>query len=471
VAYNGAYTDRNNVDASSSTSVITGQQSLEPSTSSDRNRYTADLTLSWNILDFGVSYFAARQQADRVLIADEQRHRVVQALFQDVRRAFWRAAGAQILNARISAAIREAEAALPAARKVETEGLRSPVDALRYQKALLDLLRQLEGVQQVLAISKSELAALINLPPMQRYSLAVPPMRQLHGLSMPVAQMEETALLLNPDIREQSYQKRISIDETRKAFLRLLPGVTLTYGPNYDSNSFLVNHHWVAVATRLGGYLNTLLTAPVAIKRAENGELLVDVRREAISMAVLAKLHIAYQQYLAAMREFRRSSEVADVDQRLYQQIANRTATDTQGDLERISAQVSAVFSELRRYQSYAEAQAALGRLYATLGIDPLSNEANAFGIAELTKAIGRAMADWQRGQAPPPRPQEAPEQQTRLAPSGRESGSAWPGAMAQADERIPAGAPVQSQGEQPLAIQPPADAIDMAQQQPQTGQ
>ena len=36
--------------------------------------------------------------------------------------------------------------ALPAARKVETEGLQSPVDSLRYQKALLDLIGQLEAV-------------------------------------------------------------------------------------------------------------------------------------------------------------------------------------------------------------------------------------------------------------------------------------------------------------------------------------
>jgi outer membrane protein TolC len=351
------------------------------------------------------------------LIAEEQRRRVVQVLLQDVRRAYWRAASAQALSARIRTAIRDAEAALPAARKVESEGLRSPVDALRYQKALLDLLRQLESVQELLAVSKTELASLINLPPSQNYSLAVPRMLQLQIRSMPVREMEETALLLNPDIREQSYQKRISVDETRKSILRLLPGITFTYSPNYDSNSFLTNHHWVAGAARLGGYLNTLLTAPVTIARAEDNELLVDTRREAVSMAVLAKLNIAYQQYLAATREYRRSADLAEVDQRLYQQIANRAITDTQGDLERISAQVSAVFSELRRYQSYADAQAALGRLYATLGLDPVAGEVETLEIAALSRAIRQAMADWQRGRVPAPPPPGATMEQSRLAP------------------------------------------------------
>jgi len=395
---NPAYTSRNNVNASSSQSITTGQQSLVPSTSTDQNDLSADLLISWNILDFGVSYFAARQQADRVLIGHEERRKVVQALLQDVRRAFWRAASAQRLSRQIADSIQAAEAALPNARKVETEGLRSPVDSLRYQKALLDLIRQLEAAQALLAVSKTELAQLINLPLDQRYSLAVPGELRIKSVNLPIGQMEETALLLNPDIRELSYQKRISVDETRKALLKLLPGITLSYDPSFDSNSFLVNHHWATGAVRIGGYLSNLLTFPTAYRRAQDGETLADLKREAMSMAVLAKLHIAYQHYLDASKQFRRAQQVADVDQRLYEQIRNRNATDVGGDLERISAQVSAEMSQLQRYQSYAETQAALGRLYATLGIDPLpEDEVETLDLGGLDRALRHAMAERSR--------------------------------------------------------------------------
>lgn len=400
--YNAAYLTRNNVEGSSSQSVTTGLQTLEPSTSTDRDRLVADLTLSWNLLDFGVSYYTARQQADRILVVDEQRRRVTENLCQDVRRAFWRAASAQVLHARINAAIHEAEGALSNSRQVEKEGLRSPVDALRYQKALLDLLRQLESAQSVLAVSKAELASLINLPPGENYTLSVPHALSLPGLGLPMARMEDTALLLNPDIREQSYQKRISVDEAHKAILKLLPSINLSWGPNYDSNSFLVNNAWNAGAVRIGGYLNSLLTAPITIKRAENAELLVDARREALSIAVLAKLHIAYEQYLAARLDYRRSSDLADVDQRLSEQITNRAATDVQGDLERISAEVSAVFSELRRYQAYAEAQAALGRIYATLGVDPAPGAMTELDVAGLSSSIRDSMRYYQHGELEP---------------------------------------------------------------------
>ena len=99
------------------------------STSSDRDLNTADLTASWNILDFWVSYFNAKQQADKVLVAEEQRRRVMQTLFQDVRRAFWRALSAQRLSGDIRETIREAQNALESSRK--SEQLRSPIDALR----------------------------------------------------------------------------------------------------------------------------------------------------------------------------------------------------------------------------------------------------------------------------------------------------------------------------------------------------
>jgi outer membrane protein TolC len=398
---NDIYSGRSNQNASSSQSVINGTQTVPPSRSSDIDDLSAQLTLSWNILDFGVSYFNARQQANRVLVAEEQRRKVVTNLLGDVRRAYWRAAAAQRLHQRIEQAIREAQDALPRARKVETEGLQSPVDSLRYQKALLDLIGQLEAVDHLLTISKVELASLIGLPPDLSYTLAVPSESSLvvRTVPMSVRKMEETALVFNPEVREQNYQTRISADEARKALLQMLPGFTLSVNPNYDSNSFLVHHGWVSASAQLSGYLSNLLTAPVRIRRADEMAELSARRRQAVSMATLAKLYIAYQQYLSDAAEYHYAAQLADVDDRLYHQIANRTATDVQGDLERVSAEVSSVFSALRRYQSYAETQAALGRLYAALGIDPPPGPVEQLDIARVEQDIRNALAN------PPPAP------------------------------------------------------------------
>jgi len=247
-----------------------------------------------------------------------------------------------------------------------------------------------------------------------------------------VRKMEETALVFNPEVREQSYQTRISADEVRKALLQMLPGFTLSVNPNYDSNTFLVHHGWVTASAQLSGYLSNLLTAPVRIRRADETDELSARRRQAISMATLAKLYIAYQQYLSDAAEYRYAAELADVDDRLYQQIANRTATDVQGDLERVSAQVSAVFSALRRYQSYAETQAALGRLYAALGIDPGPGPVAQLDIAGVERDVSHALAQYKAN--PPPADKAASNDATANRPQSTSTASTW---LAQAVSRI----------------------------------
>ena len=64
---------RNKFNASTSISVETGEESLEPSTSQEKDRDLGEFSASWNLLDFGVSYYQAQQEADRYLISRESR--------------------------------------------------------------------------------------------------------------------------------------------------------------------------------------------------------------------------------------------------------------------------------------------------------------------------------------------------------------------------------------------------------------
>ena len=84
MAAEAGYVTRSNVSASSSESVLSGTTSLEPSTSQDRNRRVADLTMVWNVLDFGVSYVTAKQQSDQRWIAEERRRKVIHTIVQEV---------------------------------------------------------------------------------------------------------------------------------------------------------------------------------------------------------------------------------------------------------------------------------------------------------------------------------------------------------------------------------------------------
>jgi len=376
LALSAGYTSRDNVLASSSRDISTGQQSLVPSTSTEKSVGTADLGLTWNVLDFGVSYYEARQQADRTLVAEERRRKVVHLLMQQTRQAYWQAAGAQMLQDRIDPVLAQARQALADARKVEAEKLRSPLESLNYQRQLLDIVRQLEAVRDELSQAKPRLASLMNLSPGTPFDVVVPGAMPVPGITLPMAAMEETALVRRPELVEAQYNERIGALETRKALARLLPGLEISLGGHYDSNSYLVNQQWADAGLRVSWNLLNVFQADTLRGAAQAQVDLARQQRLALDMAVLTQVHVAELGYKSQRRQFDLVRQMNDVDQRILTYVHAATASDAQGQLEEIRAAAAAMMSELRLYQSYGALQGAYGQEIATLGKDAGQSEA-----------------------------------------------------------------------------------------------
>ena len=386
---------------------VTGAPSLaNPYISSAREATTTDLGFSWSLLDFGQSYFAARQNADRVLIAAEQRRKATQILIQDVRTAYWRVIAAEQLDKTLRSTLSEAENSLADARKAETEKLRSPLEPLRYQRQLLENIRLLETITQELSTARIELAALTALPLGSANAIQVIE-PQGHPdetwLRLPVEQMEEQALTMNPDLRESLYNARIARLETRRALLKLFPGISFNYAQKTSDDRFLVHQVWNEAGAQISFNLLGLLSAPAQMRLADAGVSLAEQRRMATQMAVLSQLHIARLQYANALRSFERSDSIAAVDQRLAEHTANQEKAERQTRLERVAQQTAAILSQLRRYQALSNAQAAASRLQATLGLEPAIEGSDRMPLAELTAAVSRALKSWEKGELPAP--------------------------------------------------------------------
>lgn len=379
----------------------------EPTYSADRDAITADLTATWNLLDFGVGYFNAKAQADRALIASERRRKTLHTLTQDVRSAWWRAASAQKLKSEVATTLEQAERALEDSRKAEDAAIRNPIETLRYQRSLIDTIRQLESIEQELSTARTELAVLIGVPPATDFSIAVPDEAALTtpAWTMSIDKMEEHALLHNPDLHESAYNRRISLQETRKAIVRLLPGVTLTGGRNYDSNSFLIANRWYEAGATVTWNLLNVFSGPAEIDAAEANEQVMDARALAMHMAVLSQAHIAVRQFDVAVKQFERASQIHSIDKRILDHSVAREAADAQGELERISNNTTMIVGLLRRYQTLSQVHAALGRIQATLGIDPIPERVAGADIDSLTAAIGKNLARLESGQVPESEP------------------------------------------------------------------
>ena len=386
-----SYAHRSNHATTTSTDSVTLKPSLaDPSYSLDRNRTLADLGFTWNLLDFGVSYYNAHQSADRTLIAAERRRKTVANLVQEVRFSFWRAAAAQVLKDKVVKTVAAAEAALASSETVEAENLRNPIDTLRIQKALLESIRQLEGIDQELSTGKAELAALVNLPPGSDFTLDLTGSggMVIPQWSLPIDVMEETALVNNPDLREQDYQSRMSIADTHKEILKLLPGVSINFSRQYDSNSFLQDNKWNEAGARITWNLLGLLSAPDRIKQAHSTEQLVKIKRLALRMAVLAQVHVISSQYHGAAKQFERADKLWSIEQRLAEASGNQQRSGTVNEIERIGVETSAISAELRRFQTYAQLQSTFGKLQTTLGADPISGKLDSLTVEGISGSV-----------------------------------------------------------------------------------
>ncbi|OOG89546.1 transporter [Pseudomonas sp. A25(2017)] len=398
MALDAGYVGRNNVSASSSQSVETGTQSLEPSTSQDRDREVADLTMVWNVLDFGVSYISAKQAGDQRLIVQERRRKVINTIVQDVRSAYWRAMAAERLLKQIDSLMVRVEAARDNSQSMSEQRIGDPVQALGYQRSLIQATRQLEEQRRALSLAKTELATLINLPLGTELTLATQDEYTIPELKVDLARLEQEALASRPELREQDYQTRITAAETRKAMLRLLPGLEFSAGGHYDSNSFLVEQGWADYGVKVTWNLFNVISAPAAIDVAKAGEEVASARRQAMSIAVLAQLYVANANYREALRQFKTSQQLADIDGQIVGQLRSRHQAAGIGELDLIQGELNTLQADLRRDLAYADMRNAYGQIFASAGLDPLPNEVQSTEVQSIATALANREAAWAQG-------------------------------------------------------------------------
>ncbi|MBF0213174.1 MAG: TolC family protein [Magnetococcales bacterium] len=393
------YSTRSPDNASVSQSLVTGMVSTEPTFSREAATGTADFTMSWNLLDFGVSYFQTRQEGNRRLIQTEQRRKTAHNLIKDVRFAFWKAAAAQWLEQEIGAIQKAADQAIEMARRVENEKLRSPVQALQFQLGLLEITRQLEKSRAELALAKEELATLIHLEPGTPFQLVDDSGTRFDPLELaaPVEELERWALISRPELRIEQYQARIEADETRKALARLFPGLEFDVAKSYDSSALLVYQHWAQAGARLSWNLLRTLTGSRQKDLSEGREKVIQMRRLVMHMAILGQTRIAYHEYRAASDSLHRLTEENDTRKRLQGHAANRGALGLDSQLSYVQTVASGALARVQQYEAFARYQSALGRLYATLGWDPLSEEGIEKEIPQLTRALRANDGQWQQ--------------------------------------------------------------------------
>ncbi len=391
------YTDRDNDAGGRSMSLISGRQSLEPSTSQENARLTSGVSFSWNILDLGISYFKAKQQADQYLISQERRRKVIQNVMQDVRSAYYRALAAQKLIGKCDTLLGRVNEALKASENVEAKGLISPAQTLNYQRTMLETTNLLIQKRRELHLAKIELAALMNIPPGGEFSIADSELPKPLPTPTDMAKLERTALVFRPELREEDYKDRISQDEAWRLVVSMLPGIELDAAFQLDSNKFLAHKSWMEYGARASWNLARLLSFS---KLNELNNYQGDVnrlRRAALTMAVITQVRIGVQRYDITLFDYDLSTRASLVDDKLLAHVQAGAKVGSENDLEVIRANTKALLSEIQKYTAYSNVQAAYARLLNSIGLDLLPPAGELKDITSVAAYMNESLATWDR--------------------------------------------------------------------------
>ncbi len=388
-AANAGYLDRSNEDASRSISVLTRKESLEPSTSQEPERTNADLSLRWNLLDFGVSLLQMKQDANNLEVTTKAREKVMTNLLQQVRRSYWKAVAMEQLRPELADILRRVNRALDNLYAVREESLRTPTAVLLEIRALVETKMQISQIEHSMNLAKVELATLINLPVTESFSLASYPELEIPDFpAFDVETLETIALINSVDYASQAYEVRTAQLETRKAMRRLLPSLELSYGDYHHSNDFLWNNQWGELGARLTADITQILYRSQIKEARSASEALEKLKRRTTRMAVIASLHLSWQAYQNSLQVLKTAEVLDEIDRELAGLTNDRKNNSAATNVQAITDEFRAFSSNIGKLLSYADAQGSYGAFLSSLGVNPVPENHMSLSMEELSYQI-----------------------------------------------------------------------------------
>ncbi len=177
-------------------------------------------------------------------------------------------------------------------------------------------------------------------------------------------------MVFRPELREETYQERIDQQNVKKEIIRLFPGLSVLGSTNYDSNRFLAFQNWQELGARATWNLINLVQGPKAIETAEAQVEISQMRRLALTAAVMSQVAISYNQYIQAVESYQMADEMYDIEEKVME-VTNNAQSANQGTrLSRIQRKAMSIAAKLERNNTLVSAHIAHANLLVSVGVD-----------------------------------------------------------------------------------------------------
>lgn len=390
------YSGRNNELIVSSVDLPTGLE-FEPNTISQEKEFkSGDVTFSWDILDFALSYVRARQASDHYLIATEVRRKAVHRIIEDTRTAYWRAASADRMGRKLAKMESRVRGAISGSRAGASDGSQSALTALAYERELVEIKRTAEQLEHEMNLAKAQLASLMNVAPGTKFTVAD------HGpqsapaiINMAPQEMVAEAIFNRAEIREVAYERRIQEHEAVAAILELLPNVK-EYGMEaFNDNRFLLHNNWLAWGTTIAGNLMKVVRLPETSALIEAEGAVIETQALAITMAVMTQVYVSRTRYAHYLNELDTAKQYAEVQATLVEQLRAQSSAGKIGEQTLIREEMNLLVAEIERDVAIANLESAAANLLVTMGLDLQPEDVPLeIGVRELAGQLKARWAD-----------------------------------------------------------------------------
>ncbi len=389
VSANAGFDGRNNFSGGVGQSIVTGRQAVEPFTSAEKNIMSGNLALSWDVLDFGLSFVRAQQAADNVMIAEEEKRRIAVRLVQEVRSAYWRAVSAERVLPRIQFLNDSVAKALDNAQQIVDRKLQAPLTPLNYQRDLLNIQREVRRLFRELSTAKTQLASMMGVSPGTPFKLVIPPSETgVPTVNLDSQKMEEQALLLRPELRAIDYKKRINAKEAKAVFLELFPSLKVSFGGYYNSNSFLFYQNWLTYAAQVSWNLLSVFRTPAKLKAIDAHGQMLDAQSLALSLSILTEVHVGAVQFVQAKEEYQDARNYQRAQNAIVEHTTNLWLTQRTNDLTLIRERVNAVAADVRLDTARSGLESAYATLMASQGEEAVPVSMGEQSVVQLADSI-----------------------------------------------------------------------------------
>lgn len=373
VGVNGV--NRSNYEIKSYEDLETGEVVLSNTVSEERDRLLANMSLSWNVLDFGFSYYRGRQALYTQHVRRMERLKQAQKLSLDIATAYWKATVAEAGVKKVRLAEKELTNFKAAIGQMSSE---KRVDALAMktlEKKLIDLELTARKLQANVSGARIDLCRFMGVRPSTPLSLAPIELESALDVLPSVDTLksdflEKIALNHRPELFVSDLEKHIHQDDAKSKLLAMFPGLRIDFSMNYDSNMYLQNNTWNNAAIGLASDLLALPSKYYSYKAAGKRVEQADAERLLLTAGVIAQVHLSLHAY------------AVEADQHLLYQQSNELSTELL-DLSKISAEagnltsmslvprvLESLVAQLERDRSAVRVLETYHRMLVTLGLD-----------------------------------------------------------------------------------------------------